>query len=119
MAINSTASNHKLKIKLPFYAKSGTHLLSTGNLKSQLCQASDIAMAEPLTETLVEMPANSLNTYIFMIDHEATDINAMQQPEDEKPVAYYDLLGRRIDKPQGFCIEKYADGYSRKVYINE
>lgn len=119
MAINSTTSNHKLKIKLPFYAKSGTHLLSTGNTKSQLCQTSDIEMAEPLTETLVEMPANSLNTYIFMIDHEATEINAVQQPEDEEPIAYYDLLGRRIDKPQGFCIEKYADGFSRKVYINE
>lgn len=117
MAINSTATNHKLTIKLPFYVSSGTHLLSTGNETANLCQSQSIAMEGPVTETTVSMPANSLSTYIFMIDQDATAISDVGQTEDESAKTYYDLQGRRLDNPHGLCIERSADGFSKKVYI--
>ena len=119
MAINSTGTNHELKIKLPFYVKSGTHLLSTGNDKTQLCQEQPIALGESVKEVVASMPANSLSTYILMIDKEATAISDLPQPEDDGPKTYYDLQGRRLDHPHGLCIEKFADGSSRKVYIKD
>lgn len=118
MAINSTANSHDLNVSLPYYVKSCTHLLSTGNAKSELCQEQVVTIDEPMKKVPVSLPANSLNTYIFMID-QATAINDLTQPEDDGPKTYYDLLGRRLDHPHGLCIEKFADGSSRKVYIKD
>ena len=117
MVINSTTVDNTLKVKFPVYVKSGTHLLSTGNDKNtNLCQKSDIPFEKSVTELLVDMPAKSVNTYVFMVDQEATAIEEVEQEEDE-PVAYYDLQGRPLDTPQGFCVEKYADGTSRKIFM--
>ena len=101
------------------YVKSGTHLLSTGNDKAKLCQEQPIALGESVKEVVASMPANSLSTYILMIDKEATAISDLPQPEDDGPKTYYDLQGRRLDHPHGLCIEKFADGSSRKVYIKD
>lgn len=117
MAINSTNDDHSLRVSLPYYVKSGKHVISTGNLKSKLCQSQVIPFETSATTATVDMPAKSLNTYIFMIDPEATAIVDLEQVADDGPNTYYDLQGRRIDKPQGLCIEKSADGFSRKVYI--
>ncbi len=118
MAINSTKTSHDLEIRLPFYVKSGTHLLSTGNEKENLCQEKGVTIDESVNKVVVSMPANSLNTYIFMID-QTTAINDLTQSEDDGPKTYYDLQGRRLDHPHGLCIEKFADGSSRKVYIKD
>ena len=119
MGLNKTGSDHKIKIMLPEYVKSGTHLLSTGNEEDKLCQTTDIAIEEPVKSLTVSMPARSLNTYIFMVDREAAAIEDLTQKEDDGPKTYYDLQGRRIEKPQGLCIEKHADGFTRKVYITD
>jgi len=119
MGLNKTGTNHKIKIMLPEYVKSGTHLLSTGNEEDKLCQTTDIAIEEPVKSLTVSMPARSLNTYIFMVDREAAAIEDLTQKEDDGPKTYYDLQGRRIEKPQGLCIEKHADGFTRKVYITD
>ena len=63
------------------------------------------------------MPPRSLNTYIFMIDQTSAAIS--DQKADDGPKTYYDLQGRRIDKPQGLCIERSADGSARKIYVDE
>jgi magnesium transporter len=42
---------------------------------------------------------------------------AAQQPS--APKAYFDLNGRRMKKPYGFCIEQRADGSFRKVFIGK
>ena len=118
MAINSTANSHDLNVSLPYYVKSCTHLSSTGNAKSELCQEQVVTIDEPMKKVPVRLPANSLNTYIFMID-QATAINDLTQSEDDAPKTYYDLQGRRIDHPHGLCLEKFADGSSRKVYIKD
>ena len=116
MAIDTTKNGVDLKILLPYQVKSGTHLLSTGNEPENLCQESPIAIDEPTKEVIVPMPARSLNTYIFMIDKGSTAIEERAVDTDDTKV-YYDIHGRRLDTPKGLCIEKLADGSSRKVYL--
>ena len=116
MAIDTTKNGVDLKILLPYNVKSGTHLLSTGNEPENLCQESPIVIDEPTKEVIVPMPARSLNTYIFMIDKGSTAIEERAEATDDTK-AYYDIHGRRLDAPKGLCIEKSADGASRKVYV--
>ena len=116
MAIDTTKNGVDLKILLPYQVKSGTHLLSTGNEPENLCQESPIVIDEPTNEVIVPMPARSLNTYIFMIDKGSTAIEERAVDTDDTKV-YYDIHGRRLDAPKGLCIEKSADGSSRKVYL--
>jgi glucuronoarabinoxylan endo-1,4-beta-xylanase len=72
----------------------------------------------PTKELTVSMPARSLNTYVFTIDPGAAAIDEKVMEEKRAVVtAYYDLHGRKLDTPSGLCIEKYADGSAKKVYI--
>ena len=122
MAIDTTKNAHDLKITLPYKVKSGTHLLSTGNETENLCQELPIEIAEPTDVVTVSMPARSLSTYIFEIDR--TEINA-EHPADggnqQSPTAsptWYDFHGRQLSEPQGWCIERSADGHTRKVWYS-
>ena len=117
MAIDTTANSRNLRIKLPFNVKSGTLVQSTGNESEKLCQKSDIAIDEPTNDILVEMPARSLSTYIFMIDHSELAIEDVKQADNDGAKTYYDLQGRLQEKPSGLCIERSANGSSRKVII--
>ena len=119
MAIDTTETAYDIKLKLPYKVKSGTHLLSTGNEKENLCQESPIDIEEPTASLVINMPARSLNTYIFMIDNGSTAIEEIRHTDCDKVEAYYDLQGRRMDTPHGLCIERYADGSSRKVFIKD
>jgi glucuronoarabinoxylan endo-1,4-beta-xylanase len=111
MAIDTTKNAHDLKLVLPVNVKSGIHLLSN---EEGLLQESPITIDEPTSELTVALPARSLNTYIFMIDNESAAIKELTTTQQATPVAYYDLQGRRLDTPQGLCIEKLSDGTSRK-----
>lgn len=114
MAINSSNDDYSTtRLVFPFMVKSGTVVRSTGNELDNLCQASDIEMTESVKDIIVKVPPMSVNTFIFQIDNEATDIMQLtNQPTSE---AYYDMLGRRISSPKGMYIEKQADGTVRKV----
>ncbi|MCR5680143.1 MAG: endo-1,4-beta-xylanase xyn5A [Prevotella sp.] len=114
MAIDTTATARDLKITLPYTVKSGMHLLSTGNETENLCQSLTLTIDEPTNQITVEMPARSLNTYIFMIDQGSAAIEDVKSA-DTAPKAYYDLRGHRLTAPRGLCIERSADGHSRKV----
>lgn len=121
MAIDTTAKARNLKIKLPYNVKSGTHLLSTGNETENLCQNIPIDIPESTNVIEIEEPARSLNTFIFMIDNGSTAIeNVKQDDEDDdaSPKTYYNLQGRRLDNPRGLCIERSANGKSRKVMMD-
>lgn len=118
MAINARDNAHDVKITLPCNVKSGSLWLSTGNESANLCQKSDLDIAEATDNYLYEMPAKSLNTFIFMIDKGSTAILNVSQSAADGPVTYYDLQGRRLDVPHGLCIEKRSDGTSRKVVMN-
>lgn len=115
MAINTTQNDRKLKIKLPFKVKSGILLQSLGNEEENLCQKEDITIAEPVSEVLVEMPYESLNTYIFTIDQSTAMDEVRQNGEGTK--TYFDLQGHRLTNPRGLCIEKSSNGSSKKVFI--
>ena len=115
MAIDTTHQASNLKIKLPYKVKSGTHLYSTAN--DSLLQEKSIDISEPVDEVTVNKPGHSLNTYIFIIDKDDAAIREFAQNHNEKAVRYYDLSGRLLKKPHGLCIERRADGSSRKVYI--
>ena len=117
MAIDTTANDQNLRIKLPYKVKSGTHIVSTAN--DALLQESTIEINEPMDELLVSKPARSLNTYIFIIDEGSSAIRNYTQSESDMPKTYFDLGGRRLGTPRGLCIEKRADGTSRKVYIKK
>ena len=118
MAIDTTATAYDLKLKLPYKVKSGIHVLSTGNEAENLCQESEITIEEPTENLVIPMPARSLNTYIFMIDQGSAAIEELTQTRKEGEKTYYDLHGRRLDAPNGLCIEKSADGSTRTVIIN-
>ena len=115
MAIDTTKSEIDLKIKLPVKVKSGTCLLSTGN--DALCQEQPLDISEPVQEIIVTIPPRSLNTFVFMIDKDDTVIDS-PQAVNSKESSFFDLHGRRMEQPKGLCIEKRADGSSRKVYID-
>ena len=117
MAIDTMKYEFDLNLKLPFKVKSGTHLLSTSN--ESLCQESEITIDEPTDELTVKSPARSLNTYIFMIDNPSTAIDEVKQKEIVGPKTYYDLSGRLLTKPNGLCIERSADGSTRKIFIRK
>jgi glucuronoarabinoxylan endo-1,4-beta-xylanase len=116
MAIDTTASVRNLKINLPVKVKSGVHLYSTGNETENLCQTKDITIDEPTDVVVVEKPAYSLNTYIFMID-DGSAVEELTQADNDSPKTYYDLHGRQLDEPHGLCIEKTANGRTRKVML--
>lgn len=112
MAIDTSAFGYNLKLKFPVEVKSGTHLLSTGNETANLCQKSDITIDAPTKNVTVDMPARSLNTYVFIIDR-STGVESLQASGStlnsklSTPNAYYDLTGRRLTgKPKnGFYIK--------------
>ena len=117
MAIDTTKNALDLKLNLPYKVKSGTHLLSTSN--ESLCQEQPIDISEPTNELTVPLPARSLNTYIFMIDQGSLAIEEHRSAADAGKKTYYDLSGRRLQSPRGLCIERSADGSSRKVVIDD
>ena len=117
MAIDTTATAHDLRLSLPYHVKSGIHQLSMGNETKNLCQKTEITIAEPTKEVTVSMPARSLNTYIFMIDRGSVAISDLKPAGVDDVKTYYDLHGRRMDTPRGLCIEKSANGSSRKVLM--
>ena len=116
MAIDTTKTAYDLNLVLPMKVSSGVHLLSTGNETENLCQEQPITIDEPTDRLALTMPARSLNTYIFMIDGGSAAIKEQRVNPDERPAIYYDLQGRMLDHPQGLCIERKADGSTRKVY---
>ena len=118
MAINTTDNTRDVKITLPYNVKSGQLWLSTGNESDKLCQKSDL---NDLTEStdiyLYTMPAQSLSTFIFMVDKGSTAIENVKESAEDGPKTYYDLHGRRLDNPHGLCIERSTDGSSRKIMM--
>ena len=117
MCINAMEKERDVKIQLPYNVKSGSLWLSTGNESDKLCQKSELEMAESTKEYLYTMPAQSLNTFIFMIDRGSTAIAEVKAQVNDGPVTYFDLQGRRLDKPQGLCVEKQPDGSSKKIFV--
>ena len=103
MAIDTTKTAYDLKLKLPVEVKSGTHLLSTGNETENLCQEKPITIDEPTNNLVVEMPARSLNTYIFMIAKDENGIEEVKQTNQQPDNGnwsqgnYFDLRGQRYD----------------------
>ena len=97
MAIDTTKTAYDLKLRLPYKVKSGTHLLSTGNETQNLCQESAITINESTNVVTVEMPARSLNTYIFMIDNGEDAIHDVQLVDSKSSSdKVFDLLGRPV-----------------------
>ena len=86
MAIDTTKNALDLKLQLPFKVKSGTHLLSTAN--DNLCKELPIEINEPVDGLTVDLPARSLNTYIFMIDRGSTAIKEVQREKDAVTSVY-------------------------------
>ena len=117
MAIDTTKTSYDLKLNLPYPVRSGVHLISTGNETANLCQENDIAIDEPKKEVIVQMPARSLNTYIFIIENENTGINYVTLPNPDGPKTYYDMQGRKLAEPHGLCIERSSDGRSRTIMV--
>ena len=118
MAIDTTKNGHNLRLKLPYPVKSGTQLVSTGNDKESLCQEQTVEIAEPTDLVTIPLPPRSLSTIVLTID-EGMGIKELNPHTGKEIKAYYDLQGRRLEKPHGLCIEKYADGTSKKVIIKD
>ena len=118
MAIDTTKNGHNLRLRLPYKVMSGTQLVSTGNEKESLCQEQAVEIAEPTDQLTISLPGRSLSTFVFRID-DGTAIKELKPSTDKEVKTYYDLHGRRLETPHGLCIEKYADGTSRKVIIKD
>ncbi len=119
VAIDTTQNGRDMSLKLPFYVKSCTQLLSTGNEPENLCQEKTIDIEEPVNKIVIPIPPRSVSTFVFMLDNGSTAIDELDEMTEAEVKAYYDLHGRKLDKPRGLCIEKYTDGSSKKVYIKD
>ena len=119
MAINANEKARDLEIRFPYNVKSGQLWLSTGNESENLCQKLDLEdITESIDKYLHEMPGKSLSTFIFTVDDGSTAIENVNMVDDnDAPKTYYDLHGRRLYTPHGLCIERSANGESRKVLI--
>ena len=117
MAIDTTATGRTMKLKLPYSVKSGTRVLSTSN--TSLCQQSSVSIDQPTQELTLDLPARSLSTFIFQIADGSTAISDLTTTHHPSPVAYYDLRGHRLQAPKGLCIERSADGSSRKIFVDK
>jgi len=118
MAIDTTKNAHDLELRLPAKVNSYIYLKSIGNEKENLCQRDTIYLDEPTDVINVPLPAHSLNTYILNIDKGTTAIEPLKLEDDAlTPKTYYDLQGRRLESPSGLCIERSANGRSRKIYF--
>lgn len=120
MAINAVDKEYNLKLRLPVDVKSGTHILSTGNKKTELYQESEIEIAAPAKTITVNMPVKSLNTYILTIDRGEDAVAAPKLAGCKLPKsAFYDMQGRKMSTPHnGLFIEQRPDGTVRKVYTS-
>jgi glucuronoarabinoxylan endo-1,4-beta-xylanase len=118
IAIDTTSTQYNLRLLLPNHVKSGVHIVSTSN--ESLCQENPITIETPTNDIIVNLPGRSVNTYVFMIDRQATGIILPQADKadesDARQVQYFDLHGRPITQPSGLCIERGPDGIYRKVY---
>ena len=117
VAINTLSSDRDFIMNLPFNVVSGDVLLSWGNASDELCQKYPVEIAEPVQRVTTELPAKSLATYVFKIEGGGTGIKELLQNADAGAKTYYDLQGRRLNNPHGVCIERSADGTSRKVIV--
>ncbi len=117
MAIDTTKTEYDVRLRLPYKVKSGTHLLSTGNEKANLCQNIPLTIDEPTQDIVIPIPGRSLNTFIFTIAHdeEETAMRDVKKSASEGKSAYYDLQGRPLADPHGIYIWRRPDGSSRKV----
>lgn len=95
MCINTTENTRDLKISLPYNVKSGTLWLSTSNESANLCQKSDLDIAEATNAYSYVMPAQSLSTFIFTIDDGSTDIEGVSYVK-EGVRGWCTLDGRRL-----------------------
>ena len=107
MAIDTTKNAFDLRLNLPYKVKSGIHWLSTSDKN---CEKLPIEMSESAQTITVNLPARSLNTYIFQIDREASGISELPVATTETTSVYYDIQGRKMLEPKGLYIEKRSDG---------
>jgi len=113
MAIDTTKYAHQLQLTLPVAVKSGTQLCSDPNgLRQQL----PVTIDSPTKEITLELPARSVNTYVFLIDKGSTAIQNVSNTASG-PKTYYDLRGHRIMNPKGLCIERSANGKTKKIIM--
>ena len=119
VVVNSSSTEYKARVRTPYLVQSGTTIVSTGNETANLCQSSDIEIAEPTKTIDVNIPAQSVNTVIFMLADEETAINEVDDDEIalKGKAEQYDLQGRHNDLPNnGLYILRREDGTTRKVY---
>ncbi len=118
MTINKSDTDYKAKVRLPYNVKTGTAIVSTGNETANLCQSSDIEIAEPTRTVDATIPPQSLSTFIFMMADEETAINEVKEDNAQQgKTGYYDLEGRHTDLPNnGLYILRQEDGTTKKVY---
>ncbi len=115
MAIDTTANAHKLRVHLPYEVTSGEWILST---EEAVCRRSDIEMTEPAKVVMLDLPARSINTYIFKINRVESGVDEIKSDCEMKPVddALYDMQGRRMNSGaslrQGIYIKN-----GKKIYI--
>ncbi len=95
MCINTTDETRDVKITLPSNVTSGQLWLSTGNESENLCQKSDLDITEPISSYLYEMPAQSLNTFIFIVD-DGSAIEEVRAVKEEITTGWCTLDGRRL-----------------------
>ena len=119
LAINRLENDRDFIIKLPYNVISGEVVLSLSNDSEELCQKSTIDISEPSQRLVVDLPGECVATYIFKLEDSLTPVQEVMQSGQNGQTVYYDLQGRRLNTPRGFCIERHADGTTRKVFMNE
>jgi glucuronoarabinoxylan endo-1,4-beta-xylanase len=113
MAIDTTKNAVDINLTLPYPVKSCEQWLST---EEAVCQKTPVDMASSTKQLTLPVPARSLVTYIFQIDRQAMAIADQPQAAPVVETAY-DLQGRRVDdSSRGFCIVRFSNGCTKKIF---
>ena len=117
IAINAAETDYTLSLKLPFSIYSGEYIRSTSN--ESLCVKGEVKFTKSVKSKTLKVPANSVNTYVLMIDNGQTGVILPEADDNTRESVYYDLHGRLISEPSGLCIERMADGTYRKIFVKD
>lgn len=100
IAIDTVSKGIDLKLSLPYEVKAGKHIYSTS--LTSLCNEVPIEIAEPTKELTVTISGHSVNTFIFQMKDQPTQVQDVTQTgagNKAKDTSHiYNLHGQRVNK---------------------
>jgi glucuronoarabinoxylan endo-1,4-beta-xylanase len=114
MIINEDSINNNINVAftLPYTVNACALILTT---KTLTCNKQSLVIKTPTNNPKFTMTPNSINTYVFTIDSDATSINHTNGTKVPNTVDVYNLEGLKIKSK--VTKDKATDGLNKGIYI--